>query len=157
MATKEFIKNLAKLSPIEIGGEKYDLVFHDKRWRESGSPGTVIFPHAKIYLDVSLENNRILGILTHELIEIINEKFSLTLPHPSICILEGAMTSIFRDNKELGQLITSHSDDYNGNSYEFSDFYTPEEVQVEEISVKELQKSAVKGNITETKKKEKKK
>ncbi len=144
MATKEFLKNLEQLSPINVGGEKYHLVFHDKRWRVDGSPGTVNFPHAKIYLDTSLENNRILAILTHELIEVINDKFSLELPHSSICIMEDAFTGILRNNKEYTEMLGKYSSDYTGNKYEFSDFMETKEMQIEEREVEDTKTSGKK-------------
>jgi hypothetical protein len=132
MATKEFLRQLEKISPLNVGGEKYHLVFHEKRWRLDGSPGTVNFPHAKIYLDTSLENNRIIAILNHELLEIINDKYSLELPHPILCVLENTTTEILRDNKEYRELLPKYVSDYTGNNYDFKDFTETEELQIEE-------------------------
>ena len=132
MATEKFLKKLLKVSPIDILGEKYHLVFHTKRWLAEGSPGTVNFPHEKIYIDISMENNRILSILLHELMEIINDRYSLELPHTTICIITEGLMSIFRDNSDFSSIMDSFSFDCSGNDYAFEDFEETKKLQIEE-------------------------
>ena len=134
MATKKFLEKLANVSPVDILGENYHIVLHDKRWIQEGSPGTVNFPHRKIYLDTALENNAILSLLIHEVLEVLNDRFDLHLEHNKICILGELLIYIFKKNTELGPLFTKFITDCSGNLYDFKDFEETKNTQVEGLT-----------------------
>lgn len=123
MATKKFLKMLVKMTPLNILGTDYDIILHEKKWITTGSPGTVNFPHAKIWLDVSLDDDRIVDILLHEILEVIKDRFTIEeLPHTALCAIEFGIMDVLRHNSMFRKAIGMASLGTKGNKYEFKDF-----------------------------------
>lgn len=146
MATQKLMEQLIKMSPLNVLGADFHLVLHEKRWRNKGTPGTVNFPLAKIYLDTSLDDNRLIEVLFHEIIEILVDRFTLKdLSHVGICALEYGIMEVFRSNEIFRKLI---GDVYTtgGNEYKFEDF-EEETVQPQSLkkALKELRKDKKKN------------
>lgn len=148
MATKRLMQQLIKMSPINVLGADFHLVLYPKRWQKVGTPGSVNFPMAKIHLDTSLDDNRLIEILFHEILEILVDRFTLKgLDHIGICALEFGLMDTFRSNlilrKLIGEVYTNE-----GNTYEFSDFEAKEtkfEQQSPQKALKNLKKKTKKG------------
>jgi len=123
MATKKLLKQLVDMTPLNILGLEYDIVLHPKRWLSSGSPGTVVFPHAKIYLDTSLSDDRIIEILFHEIMEVVLDRFTIReISHIGICALEFGVMDVLRHNPKFRKAIGTACMGTRGNTYDFSDF-----------------------------------
>ncbi len=143
MATDKLQEQLIKMSPLNILGADFHLVLHPKRWRNKGTPGTVNFPMAKIYLDTSLDDNRLIEILFHEILEVLVDRFTLKdLSHVGICALEFGIMEVFRNNdvfrRTIGDVYTNE-----GNEYKFEDFEEEgkTEPQSQKKALKEFRKS----------------
>jgi hypothetical protein len=116
------------MTPLNVLGTDYDLVLCDKKWKSTGSPGTVNFPHAKIYLDTDLDDDRIVDVLMHEIFEIIKDRFTINeLSHISLCAFELGVSRTLKDNPIMLDIIALSRGKTEGNTYEFEDFKKLEE------------------------------
>lgn len=156
MATKKFIEQLTKMSPLNILGDRYYIVMHDKRWKEMGTPGTVNFPLGTIYLDTGLSDDRLYGILMHEILEIILDQYTIRLEHPALCALERALTLVLKENPIFMKMTSTAPLETRGNKYEFNDFEETQGATIEKIYVPtedEKKKEKVKSKNNSRKKK----
>lgn len=122
MATKKFLKKLVSMSPMNILGIRYELLLCERRWKETGSPGTVNFPFSKIYLDVSLSDERILEVLLHEILEVIKDAFTIEIEHPELCGIHLGIMDVLRHNQEFRKAIGTMSSTGDGSGYTHEDF-----------------------------------
>jgi len=117
------MKKLLDMSPLNILGTDYELLLYSKRWVMEGTPGSVNFPYAKIYIDTDLSDDRIVEVIFHEILEIIKDRFTIDdLPHVALCALEFGIIDVFRHNKEFRQALGLACMGSKGNTYTHEDF-----------------------------------
>lgn len=110
------------------------MVFVEKGWKGMGTPGSVNFPHCKIYLDTAISDNRMMEILIHEIVEIIKDRFTLVdLDHPALCSIEYGIFNVLKDNRALREALEMACRSTEGNLYEFSDFNEIQKTTKEDI------------------------
>ncbi len=123
MATKTLLKELMHITPIDILGTPYDLVFSERKWKYTGSPGTVNFPLRKIYIDTSIANDLVMEVLLHEITEVVKDRFTVRrFNHQSVCEMEFGVTDVFRRNPRFGKCYANFVSDSRGGEYEPKDF-----------------------------------
>ncbi len=91
---KEFPKSL------KIFGYEYSVTVDADRNKEHGASarGSANAYYQKIWIDGAQPFEGMKSTLLHEIIEAINDHFTLDLKHPVICTLETALYQVLKDN-----------------------------------------------------------
>lgn len=84
-----------------IDGLKYKVNFEKYLARDKEALGTHCGNSAIITIDIDLTLQVKQKTLLHEIIEALNYNYQLDLTHDKICVLETALFSVFKSNKNL--------------------------------------------------------
>jgi hypothetical protein len=90
-------------SSVKIGGLLYtvDIIPGLSAAREDGALGSCDSNLCTILLDNILNEDQLVSVFIHEIIEAINAMYELGLEHRQITSLETALYQVFSDNKLL--------------------------------------------------------
>ncbi|MFT9493405.1 hypothetical protein [Anaerosolibacter sp.] len=84
---------------IKIGGYDYTVSMENSLSRDNNAFGMSCGNAQTIKIDATLPKQNQESTLLHEIIEQINFRYELRLPHEQITILESALYQVLKDNK----------------------------------------------------------
>ncbi len=86
---------------VKIGGHEYSCKVVPCLGRDYGADGRSCGNSLEIEIEETLPQQNKESVLIHEILEQINYRYELNLPHEKITILETALYQVIRDNPEI--------------------------------------------------------